>query len=305
MKHSFWKHVFLPFILLSFSILFALGLFYAVFARSGNANWPFWAMWLVPLLFTIIGIWFLCDRLFKSQYLGSPWFNFITPAVFCLFLSLAMISVFMFIPLSKSIRYNLAKVTRLESVNNIKPYQSIDFLELDDWHVDRMRVMPFSYFEFAGGSRIGQVELNTLFVVPLFSKKDPYLTTAKAWMGFKYTDYVSLMDVIRGNEEEAEEHLRRSYSHFQKRDIGDFAYLEALPKNKVRGMFQQLAAAHTYYTSAYDNVFIGQEVERDVLSMYYLKFSVFLYLIVALPIALIASGILLWIHKRNEPLTKL
>lgn len=301
MKHSFWKHVFLPFLFLSFTILFALGLFYAVFAKSGHANWPTWAMWLVPLLFTMIGIWFLCDWLFKSLSLGNPWFNFISPGVCCLFLSLGMISTFMFAALSKSIRYNLANVTRLESVNKIKPYQSIDFLELDDWHVDRMRVMPFSYFEFAGGSRIGQVELNTLFVVPLFSKSDPYLTTAKAWMGFKYTDYVSFIDVIRGDDAEAEEHLRRSYNHFQKRDISDFAYLEALPKDRVSGMFQQLVAAHSYYTSAYDNVFIGHEVERDVLSLYYLKFSVFLYFVLAMPIAFIASGLLLWIHRKNEP----
>src|SRR5690606_40888238 len=95
----------------------------------------------------------------------------------------------------------------------------------------RMRVIPFSYFEFAGGANLGKVELNTLFVVPLFSKKDPYLTTAKAWMGFKYTDYVSFINVIRGNQEDLDEHLRRSYNHFKMRDISDFAYLEALPKN--------------------------------------------------------------------------
>ena len=300
MKHTFWKHVFLPYILLSFTIMLLLGLIFAAFAMGGNSFWPSWAMWIVPIAVSIVAIWFLRDRYFKDLYLGRHLFAQIYAVDVFLYVSLCLISVFIFIPMGKSIRYNLADVVRLESVNDIKPYESFDFIELNDWHVDRMRVIPFSYFEFAGGANLGKVELNTLFVVPLFSKKDPYLTTAKAWMGFKYTDYVSFINVIRGNQEDLDEHLRRSYNHFKMRDISDFAYLEALPKNKVRNTFQALAATHTYYNSKYDNVYVGQEVERDILSLYYLQFTLFLYLIFGLPIALLFSWLIYRVQKKNE-----
>ncbi len=300
MKHSFWKHIFLPYILLSFTIIMVLGLIFAAFSIRGSSFWPSWAMWLVPIFVSVAGIWFLRDRYLKGLYLGRRLFSQVYAVDIYLYLSLGLISVFIFIPMMKSIRYNLAEVVRLESVNDIKPYESFDFIELDDWHVDRMRVIPFSYFELAGGSNLGKVELNTLFVVPLFSKKDPYLTTAKAWMGFKYTDYVSIIDAIGGSEREVGEHLRRSYNHFKMRDISDFAYLEALPKNKVRRMFQALAATHSYYNSKYDNVYMGQEVERDILSLYYLKFMLFVYVTLGLPIALLFCWLIYRIQKKNE-----
>ncbi|MVZ62438.1 hypothetical protein [Sphingobacterium humi] len=296
----FLQKILFPYGLILLAILAASVLVYYFFVISGASNWPTWALWGLPIGLSYLLLHVIGQRLFRGFSFSQRLLQLFTPEVFLTFVSLAVLAVICFQPLAKSLRYNFGHVLRLKSINELKPYQTTDFLEADDWYVDRMRVIPFHYYELGSGSQIGKIELNTLLIVPIFARKDAYATAAKAWLGFRYSDYISISEYRAKRIQKEREHINSSIGHFSKINVRDFNYLEAMPRSQGGEILQAMALNHSYYKSEYSNVYLGQQVERDVLSLYYLKYSFFLLFLIGLPVSLLACGLIYVLLKAKK-----
>lgn len=209
--------------------------------------------------------------------------------------SVPVIVALLFPPVAKSLRYNFGYVKTIHSINDLKANQGAVFLELSDWYADRMRVIPLHTYQQSGWFGLGRVELQSLFIVPVFSNEDAYRTHARAWLAFNYTDLMSKKEFA---ENGGEEFYRSSLVHFKRRNVREFRYLEAYPRGPEYETFMQMARAHHYYKSGFSGVYQGQEVDRDVLSAHYWKYALFFFGLVGVPI-MFGVSVLLYVCTGN------
>ena len=275
----FWRNIFLPVLFSIVSALAVNSLLYAWLLISWNINLPHWSQWVIPLTVSFGLLLLFRRRLFKLIP-GTEWVLMIT---------LPVIIAILFSPLAKSLRFNFGYVKTIPSINALKANDAAVFLEVSDWYVDRMRVIPIQTFQRPGLFSFGQVKLNSLFIVPIFSKDNAYKTHARAWLAFNYTGRISTAEFAEG---QGEEFYRSSLTHFKRRNVREFRYLEAYPRGAESETFQQMARAHQYYKSGFSGIYRGQEIDRDVLSAHYFKYALFLFIVVGTPSMFVLSALL-------------
>lgn len=295
----FWKKTFIPLLFFVIAALVLISALYVGFLLYWNVNTPEWLQWLFPyvvvlVMLTILGKRGFGDSLAERRIWRSRTRNSLFWGV------LPIIITVLFVPCAKSLRYSFGQVLSITSLNDLAPYQESVFIEVSDWHADRMRVIPIHTYDklpFWFGNR--RIELTSLFIVPVFSDiQAAYKTQARAWLAFSYTDRISFEELENGGDRDF---YRSSTTHFKRLNINDFRYLEAFPRGKHYDLFKKMAQVHHFYNSDFSGVYQGQEVDRDVLSAYYAKYALFFGLLIGLPLILILSLMLYWLgQSRNH-----
>lgn len=294
----FFKRIFLPLFILLIALLFLISICYALMVRTWNANWPEWATTVIPIIISIAVLAIFKDKLLKILLRGqveSKRLN--NQLTIVLYICVPILTTIMFSPLTQSIKYNFGKVLTLESINDLKPNESPAFLQLNDWYVDRMRVIPLKTLSRPNLFNFNSYQVNLLFIVPIFSNKDAYRSHAKAWLAFEYVKGFSKKEL---EERLDDEFVKESMTHFKRMNIREFRYLEIYPRNDNYNAFIQMAQVHNYFKSGFGTVYKGQEVDRDILSAYFFKYFLFLFAIVAIPGLFIISGISQFLIKRSK-----
>ncbi|MGO1596290.1 MAG: hypothetical protein ACTHYC_12705 [Sphingobacterium sp.] len=297
-KIRFWQNIFLPVLVFVVSAQVVSSLLYACILLTWNINLPHWSQWVIPLLLSLSVLAIFRKRLFGPILTGQRLIERIHISEWLLMITLPVIAAVLFSPLAKSLRFNFGYVKTISSINELAPYQDAVFLEVSDWHVDRMRVIPIQTYRRSGLFNLGKIELNSLFIVPVFSKENAYQTHARAWLAFNYTDRISAKAFAEGR---GEEFYRSSLVHFKRRNVREFRYLEAYPRGEEYDTFQQMARAHDYYKSGFSGIYQGQEIDRDVLSAHYWKYALFHFILIGLPLMLgLSMVIYFWLTNRGK-----
>lgn len=189
-------------------------------------------------------------------------------------------TVLLFFPLSKSIRYNFAQVLYLSNIDEMPPYDQPTFLSLGDWHADRMRVMPLNTYRYGHFIYANRVYVQSMFLVPIFSKERAYRASAKGWLAFTYEKSVSrsVFEKDRGASVFAE-----FFGHFKRINVSGFLYFEQFPAGTERRIFTEMARRHSFFQSAYSNIFIGHVVDRDLISLRYFAYFLLSFLFLFIP----------------------
>ena len=213
---------------------------------------------------------------------------------FILFLSLPLLTAILFQPVWKSLRYNFGSVLHLSNMKDLKENVNPSFLEVDNWYVDRMRVIPFNYMEDGLYVPLGKVRVNVLFLVPIFQFEDAYRSFARAWLAFDYTKVIDKADF---NENYGQDFVKSSMIHFKRMDLRQFQYFESFPRDDKYRVFTDMQQLHGFYKSGFGNIYLGQDINRDELSAYYAKYALFLFAIVGIPGLLILSLALYFTKK--------
>ena len=292
-----FKRIFLSLFFLVLTMLILVSICYGLMVRTWNANWPEWAIRVIPFTISIAFL-----ALFKHKFLKT-----ILKIQFedqrltrqltrLLFIGLPILITLLFSPLTQSIKYNLGNVLTLNSINELKANQSPAFLQLNDWYVDRMRVIPLRTLSPPNLFKWNTYRVSLLFIVPIFSNQDAYKSYAKAWLSFEYIQEFSKQEMQEGLDDEF---VNGSMTHFKRLDIREFRYLELIGRNEHYNTFIRMAQVHNYFKSGFGTVYKGQEVDRDILSAHFFKYFLFLCALVGLPSLLIISGIFMFLIKRN------
>ncbi len=283
----FFKRIFFPLFILELILLLVCSLFYYLIISSWNINPPEWLAWVIPVITSIAAVLLIRKPLFERFYSDISEINY-APLIVCLII-LPVLTAILFPPLSKSIRYNFGSVIRLNSVNQVKPHKSSIFLELDDWYVDRLQVIPLRTISEPNIFSFGKYKVSILFIVPIFASADPYRSHAKAWLAFDYHKVFSREEL---NNHLDDEFANNTLIHFKRMDVRAFKYLEAFPRGQEYNVLIQMAQAHSYFKSGFSTVYKGQDVDRDLLAIHSLQYFLFLQVIFGIPLLLIAAGIL-------------
>lgn len=281
----FFKRFFLPLLLFEIGSLLLIGAIYALIIYNWNANWPTWFTWLFPLIISLLLLFIFKNSLFKISSAEVNPFNGLISNLL-LFIGIPVLTVIFFIPLSQSLRYNFGQVKRLQSINELKAHERPAFLDVEDWYVDRMRVIPLKTVSKPGLFSSKRLEVNVLFIVPVFSREDAYQTFAKAWLAFDYHQTFTKAELQEGRDDEF---VNSSLTHFRRMNIREFRYLEAYPRGNQYDAFVKMAQVHNYFKTGFGTVYKGQEVDRDYLSAYFLKYFLFLFSIIGIPVILVLS----------------
>ena len=232
---------------------------------------------------------------------GKDLWGQISKKKFILFLLLPLLTAILFQPVWKSLRYNFGSVLQLSNMKDLKENVNPSFLEVDNWYVDRMRVIPFNYMEDGLNVPLGKVRVNVLFLVPIFQYEDAYRSFARAWLAFDYTKVIDKADF---NENYGQDFVKSSMIHFKRMDLRQFQYFESFPRDDKYRVFTDMQQLHGFYKSGFGNIYLGQDINRDELSAYYAKYALFLFAIVGIPGLLILS-LALYLTKKywNRPET--
>lgn len=294
----FWKKTFIPLVLFVIAALVLISALYVGFLLRWNINTPEWLQWLFPYSAALVMLGVLGKRWFGNSLVGRRLWRSRTRHSL-LWGVLPIIITVLFVPCAKSLRYNFGQVLTITSLNDLAPYQESVFIEVSDWHADRMRVIPIHTYDklpFWFGNR--RIELTSLFIVPVFSDiHAAYKTHARAWLAFSYTDRISYEELENGGDKAF---YRSSTTHFKRLNINDFQYLEAFPRGKQYDLFKKLAQVHHFYNSDFSGVYQGHEVDRDVLSAYYAKYALFFGILIGLPLVTILSLLLYWLGRPSK-----
>ncbi len=291
------KKVILPLLLALLCILFLTSILYIILIFDKEASWSFLFKWLYPLSFAVVLI-ALSHRKILAQWNESLQLNDFLNLKFILLITvIPVLNMILFQPIARSLYYNLAKVKTIKSIDELNAFEKPAFLEVEDWYVDRMQVIPFNSIKPLGGLNFGKYEIQTLLLVPIFNREDAYKTNAKAWLAFAYKENIKQ---DQANDAYLEKFLNSSITHFKRMNIGDFTYLEAYPRGENYDLLYEMAKVHNFYKSGFDNIYRGEDVEREVLANYYFKYSLFLFLIIGLPAILLLSILLNYFVKRNR-----
>jgi len=288
-------------IIFSLFIMLLVGLvltafIYGCMLLNGFSFQPIWALYSYPLFCSIIILFLLKDRLLSTINVGS-FFGLLDLKVLILFLGIPILTSMLFQPLAESIRFNMARVLTIQSIKELKQYQSAAFLEVENWYVDKMQVLPLNTMKSLSGFQTTKVELNSLFLVPIFSQDEAYKSFARAWLAIEYSKIVDKKEL---NKKEVHPFFKSSLIHFRRLNLLDFNYLEDFPRGGNREIFKTLSREHQYFKSGYGNIFKGQDVDRDILSAYYLKYFLFLGFIVGLPSIIILACLFRYLQKKNN-----
>ncbi len=276
LKKSVLSIVILLFLSLSLS-----SILYILFLFGSSGNWPVWAMIIFPAVVALFVIFMARQRIGKGLIIIG--------------VMLPILVSLLFQPLVKSLRYNFGEVRTLKTIYDLKPYDKALFLEAEDWYVDRMQVIPVSReVPLSGLFNLGKRKIETLFLVPIFQKDEPYMAYARGWMAFDYSKMFAADEV---NEESVNKFLESSLSHFKRLNLRQFSYLERMPRNNAQDLFSKMSQTHEFYKSGFGNIYQGQDVDRDYLSAYYLKFFLFSLLIIGIPGILIILAALYLVER--------
>lgn len=285
----FFKKVLLPIIILEFAILIFVSICYGFMVYTWNAIWPEWSINLIPILLSLLFLFLLKDKIFGILLPDNEDGKSIRRLMFILFLFIPILSAVLFSPISQSLRYNLGKVLTINSINDLKRYETPAFVQVNDWYVDRMRVIPLKTVSKASYLGMGKHTVNLLLIVPIFSNDQAYRSYARAFLAFEYEEEFTGEELREGKDEAF---INGSLTHFKRMNIRDFRYLEAYPRNEKHTAFIRMAQIHNYFESGFGNVYKGQEVDRDILSAHFLKYFLFLFVVLGIPILLLLSGII-------------
>ncbi|MEI5985556.1 MULTISPECIES: hypothetical protein [Sphingobacterium] len=254
---------------------------YILFLFGSSGNWPVWAMIIFPAVVALFVIFMARQRIGKGLIIIG--------------VMLPILVSLLFQPLVKSLRYNFGEVRTLKTIYDLKPYDKALFLDADDWYVDRMQVIPVSReVPLSGLFNLGKKKIEALFLVPIFQKDEPYMAYARGWMAFDYSKMFAADEV---NEESVNKFLESSLSHFKRLNLRQFSYLERMPRNNAQGLFSKMSQTHEFYKSGFGNIYQGQDVDRDYLSAYYLKFFLFSLLTIGIPGILIILAALYLVER--------
>ena len=276
LKKSVLSIVILLFLSLSLS-----SILYILFLFGSSGNWPVWAMIIFPAVVALFVIFMARQRIGKGLIIIG--------------VMLPILVSLLFQPLVKSLRYNFGEVRTLKTIYDLKPYDKALFLDAEDWYVDRMQVIPVSReVPLSGLFNLGKKKIEALFLVPIFQKDEPYMAYARGWMAFDYSKMFAADEV---NEESVNKFLESSLSHFKRLNLRQFSYLERMPRNNAQDLFSKMSQTHEFYKSGFGNIYQGQDVDRDYLSAYYLKFFLFSLLIIGIPGILIILAALYLVER--------
>lgn len=294
----FWKKYFLPVMLFVLTVLLLAGIGYVAILRTWAIPPPAWLAWIIPGLVSVLLLTFTGRRWFVRIALKptSRWLSTYRLYQAMLLLALPFIVIVLFKPMAESLRFNFGQVKVLASVHALKPHEEAVFLELSDWYADRMRVIPIHTFKkLPGWFRPGKIQVNSLFIVPIFSRDDAYRTHARAWLAFHYSDRMTAKDFSQGGDRDF---YRSAMIHFKRRNIREFRYLEAFPRGEEYRQFQNMARVHHFFKKGFSGIYQGQDVDRDVMSAYYGKYALFLFALIGLPAMLALSALLRLLTRR-------
>jgi len=297
----FFKKIFLPLLFLEVALLIFVSFCYAIMVHSWNAIWPEWATIVIPVLLSLIILLLIKDKFLKIILSEKYEEQLRRRASIVLLICLPILTTVLFSGLSQSLRYNFGKVLTINSINELKANETPAFLQVNDWYVDRMRVIPLKTLSRPNFFDFDKYKANLLFIVPIFSNKDAYKTHAMAWLAFEYEADFSEEELKEGLDTKF---LNGSLTHFKRMNIREFRYLEAYPRNEHYNAFMQMAQIHNYYKSGFGNVYKGQEVDRDILSAHFFKYFLFLFAIAGIPGLFIISGILKFLLGKSVILAK-
>lgn len=291
----FFKRFFLPLFLIEIAVLAFVSLCFGWAFYTWNAIWPNWTRIVIPFLLSLLFL-ILCSPFIKKftdlEY--TPASRLISP-FWSMTIGLSIITIILMGPVIDSLRYNLGKVLTISSIQELKPNEQPAFLQVDDWYVDKMRVIPIKTIHSGSFLGFGKPTVNLLLIVPIFSNSNAYRSHAKAWLAFEYSEHFSKKEIKEGADETF---LQNSLIHFKRLNIREFRYLEAYPRNSNYEAFLKMAQIHDYFTSGYGNVYLGQYVDRDILSGYLMRYFLFLFAIAGIPLLVILSSILyIWQKK--------
>lgn len=293
----FWRIILIPLFLFLTLALAVSAILYAFLILNWDVNWPMWAKGLLPFSSSLVLLWVCKERLFKSIRSKIQVFGVMDLSALILFCSLPLLVSSLFGPLSESIRYNLGHVKTIQDIQELGPHESPSFLEVSNWYTDKLLVLPIQTVDEKFGFFQKKYELSSLFLVPIFQYDDAYKTHARAWMAFEYSEVLTHEEV---EGKGAEEFFRSALIHFQRLQIREFRYLELYPRNKFYGVFQQLVYGHKFFSSGFAAIYKGQDVDRDYLSAYYLKYFLFLLALIGLPVLLSLSGLLYALQRYGQ-----
>lgn len=170
------------------------------------------------------------------------------------------------------------------------PYQQPTFLELGEWHTDRMRVMPINTYERGKLWNRQQIHLKSMYLVPIFSQTTAYRTTAKAWLTFKYQETIPYDEFVQN---QGKPYFDQFLGHFKKINVTAFLYFEKYPQGKERQIFTNMARLHSYFQSGYANIYQGQTIDRDLISLRYFVYFLSAFFLFVLPIFWLIAKFLL------------
>ena len=293
------KIIFSLLILLLASLMLS-SLIYGGLLLKGFSNQPTWALYSFPFFCAIIILFFLKEP-FLSTLNTGVFYGFVNWKNLILFFSIPLLTCVLFQPLANSLRYNVANVLTIQSIKELKQHENTAFLEVEKWYVDKMQVLPINTVKQRGMFQRSKVELNALFLVPVFSKDEAYKSFARAWLAIEYSQIVNKKEL---DEKKGHPFFKSSLIHFRRLNLLAFNYLEDFPRGANREVFTSLTRSHSFYKSGYGNIFRGQDVDRDILSAYYFKYSLFLGAILATPSLIVLALLLAYLQKRNNGFTQ-
>ncbi|MCL7988228.1 hypothetical protein M8998_09790 [Sphingobacterium sp. lm-10] len=207
-------------------------------------------------------------------------------------------SVGLFQPLSSSVRYNVGKVLHLQSIEEMPPHEQPTFLSLGEWHVDRLRVVPIHTYENGKLWNRNKVYLKSLFLLPIFSQKTAYRSSAKAWLAFKYENTISKKDFAR---DKGQSYFEQSLGHFKKINVGGFLSFELYDPGEEKQVLTQLARNHSYFESSYSAIYQGNSVDRDWISFRFFVYTVLSFIFIILPIYWLTARYLVRVPDDDLP----
>ncbi len=292
----FFNRIFIPLLLLELLLLLVTSFAYFLLVRFWNINLPEWVLWLIPLALSLFFIYIFLHRILRVLYPDLSPNSIKTVPILLLFVLIPILTAILFPALAKGIRYNFSKVLHLKSINDLKAGESPVFLVVEDWYVDRMRVIPIRTISNPHFFSMGKHQVSILFIAPIFSKSDAYRTHAKAWLGFSYNKIFSQKEL---NAHLDDEFAKGSIAHFKKMNVRGFDYFEAFPRGAQYEVLKEMAQVHDYFKSGFINIYKGQDVDRDILSIYHSKYFLFLFGILGLPAILLISGLLAYFKPKE------
>jgi len=289
-----FKKFFLPSLALLLLSLFVSSVLLIALFFNSDVNWPLWARVFMPFLISFILVALFNKWVGQGIDFGRDLWGQIPKKKVILFLLLPLFTAILFQPVWKSLRYNFGSVLQLSNMKDLKENVNPSFLEVDNWYVDRMRVIPFNYVDEGLNVPLGKVRVNVLFLVPIFQYEDAYRSFARAWLAFDYTKVIDKEDF---NENYGQDFVKSSMIHFKRMDLRQFQYFESFPRDDKYRVFTDMQQLHGFYKSGFGNIYLGQDIDRDELSAYYAKYALFLFAIVGIP-GLLLLSLALYLTKK-------
>ncbi|MFD2600410.1 hypothetical protein ACFSQ3_15755 [Sphingobacterium corticis] len=264
-------------------VLVVLAIGYAYYIHTSDDTFPeLFTRVAIPslvafVLFSIILPYFISRSTFNPKW---RWLKEEHRSKYTITTIQVFFAVVLFQPIATSLQYNVGKLLHLQRIDEMPPHQQPQFLSLEEWHIDRLRVIPIHTYDYGKWWNYKKVHLTSLFLLPIFSKETAYRQSAKAWLAFKYEHSIS--------EEEFKDNAGRPYfsqslNHFKKINVGGFLYFERYPAGTEKQVLAKLASNHSYFQSSYAGVYRGQSVDQDLISLRYALYFLIGFLFFAVP----------------------